>query len=128
MQRDDAVKKLLVIIGLLILIFAAGIIYKMQEPFPTESIKRSVALSKLKGSDKEIVMVGTAEEKDWYLTRTDAGEGEKRFIAEIESQGWTFDEQFGAGLIFNKANEKLITTCVIWYSRYLVCEAPTMNE
>jgi hypothetical protein len=120
-------KRIVTILGLLIVVLILFLIIRHQQlEFPTNEIKSSDAMDKLEKSNKKIEIVGETEEYDWYLTLFEKGDGQKRFIEEIEKQGWIFDSQEGAGLIFKRDNETLITKCGLWNSnKYLVCSAPS---
>ncbi|MBD1383381.1 hypothetical protein [Metabacillus arenae] len=120
-------KKLLI---LLILIVIVGLFYIIRQPeeFPTTNIEASKALNKLEQSDKKIVNVGTSKGSRWYLTHFDKGEGQKRFIKEMENQGWIYIKQEGSGILFEKSDQELKTTCVIWNSKYNVCNAPLVKK
>ncbi|UGB28801.1 hypothetical protein [Metabacillus sp. B2-18] len=56
--------------------------------FLTKEINASDAIDKLKQSETDIVSVGEAEGKEWYITIFNKGEGQKNFIKKIESKGW----------------------------------------
>ncbi|WP_068984545.1 hypothetical protein [Lysinibacillus xylanilyticus] len=120
-------KRIVTILGILIVVLILVFIIRHQQlEFPTNEIKSSDAMDILEKSNKKIEIVGKTEEYDWYLTLFEQGEGQKRFIEEIEKQGWIYDSQEGAGLIFKRDHETLITECGLWNSnKYLVCSAPS---
>ncbi|PLR83733.1 hypothetical protein CVD25_11880 [Bacillus canaveralius] len=120
----------ILIISLLMLVVVIVIIMIMNKTpdFPANEINDSDAIDKLRQSETDIVLVGNAEDKEWYLTLFNKGEGQKNFIKEMENKGWTFETQEGSGFLFRKGEQELKASCVIWNKKYNVCHAPETNN
>lgn len=80
-------KRIVTILGIVIVVLILFLIIRHQQlEFPTNEIKSSDAMDKLEKSNKKIEIVGETEEYDWYLTLFEKGDGQKRFIEEIENK------------------------------------------
>ncbi|MFC4098066.1 hypothetical protein [Paenibacillus xanthanilyticus] len=114
--------------GLLLLCLAAiaGMILWSKSyypPLPFDSVSRKEALAIVRQAPADtLAKVGEDARSDWYLTRTsDAKEKVKRWFAE---RGWTFKDQEGAGLFFERNGRTAIATTTQWTGRYVLCQIP----
>lgn len=120
-------KRIGIILGIFVVIAAVFIfVNKSYYPsLPIESLSAKETIEKLNKSDEKIVEIGTDNNSIWYITKigvdgilTVDENIEKMFSAE----GWEFKEKMGAGLFFEKEDEKLIVTTQMWTGKYVLIQ------
>ncbi|HJF33955.1 MAG TPA: hypothetical protein K8V56_19495 [Sporosarcina psychrophila] len=92
---------------------------------PIENLSAKEVIKKLKNSDEKVVEVATDDDSIWYITRT---ENEGISIADdnikkmIGSKGWKFKEKDGAGLFFEKDEDRLLVTTQMWTGKSVLVQ------
>ncbi|MFB9329375.1 hypothetical protein ACFFSY_25845 [Paenibacillus aurantiacus] len=127
-MKNLLARRLVYICGLLTLCLSAiaGVIFWSKSyypPLPFDSVSRKEALAIIRQAPSgALVKVAEDARFDWYLTETrDASAKVKRWFAD---RGWTFKDQEGAGLFFERDNRKVIATTRQWTGRYVLCQMP----
>lgn len=87
------------------------IIFQEGNPVP---IMLAILNLHLTGSNLEKI----AADPPKYISRST--DGNKPYIAFMEQNGWKFVEQLGAGLVFAKNGEKLVSTSRMYSRWYMV--------
>lgn len=116
------------IAGLLILCLGiiAGMIFWSKSyypPLPFDSVSRREALAIVREAPADtLAKVAEDARSDWYLTQANEAKGRvKRWFAD---RGWTFKDQMGAGLMFERDGEEAIATTRQWTRHYVLCQIP----
>lgn len=119
MKRVTAIA--LIAISVVILLFSEfNLLYKQEGP-PLPVIS---AAARLLLSNSNIEIVSASPEK--YLVRTT--DGIDPVLSLMESRGWRYHEQIGAGIVFEK-NGELTTLNSRRYSKYfMIISVPTLND
>lgn len=116
-----------IILGLVVVVAAVFLfVNKSYYPsLPIENLSAKEVIKKLKNSDEKVVEVATDDDSIWYITRT---ENEGISIADdnikkmIGSKGWKFKEKDGAGLFFEKDEDRLLVTTQMWTGKYVLVQ------
>ena len=120
-------KKISIIILLITALVGAYIfINKLYYPaLPIDTISKKEVLDRLHQSDEKIVHLTTENGKEWFIVdeRNQANKAEI-IINMLQNYGWSFIEQMGSGLFFEKQDEKLIVTTQKWTSNYSLVDIP----
>jgi len=46
----------------------------------------------------------------------------------LEQQGWTWQNQFGAGVFYQKGNQRLAASCGMYSRRYMICDLTQIEQ
>ncbi|WP_438313026.1 hypothetical protein [Sporosarcina sp. FA9] len=121
-------KRIGIILGIIVVIVVVFIfVNKSYYPsLPIDNLSAKEVIEKLKKSDEKIVEIATDDDSTWYITRNEnkdnvliADEIIKQMIG---SNGWDFKDKMGAGLFFEKEEEKLIVTTQMWTGKYVLVQ------
>lgn len=94
--------------------------------FPLQSVDYHDAIAKLKGSPTGIVKLTVENNSEWYFAKMDKGKGYEKFIHIVEQKGWKFETKEGSGYFFYKDGNRLIGSCQMWTSKYILCKLPVV--
>lgn len=119
--------------GLVTIILIVGcyvFVYKLFYPeHPIESLSTKEILTTLKNSNEEIVELVEEKNFTWYIAKNNGTNGiadvNEKIKHMVDQKGWSFQEQLGSGLIFEKEGEELIVTTQMWTSNYVLIQIPT---
>jgi hypothetical protein len=66
------------------------------------------------------------EEKgyEWYISKVNQRNANEQMKQMMNSRGWTFKEQMGAGYLFTKGNEEIIVEGRMWTGKYVIFQVP----
>ncbi len=107
-----------IVMALIIVIFVwveRRVIFQEGNPIPV-----AIGMVRLSITDDDIVKVSTAPDK--YLMK--ARNGNEAFRSYMESHGWTFVDQLGAGLIYEKEGHKQMFASRMMTRFYQVVRGP----
>ncbi|TYP74777.1 hypothetical protein [Paenibacillus methanolicus] len=92
-------------------------------PLPFDSVSKREALAIVRQAPQDtLAKVADDARFDWYLTKTDgAKEKVKRWFTD---RGWTFKDQEGAALFFERNGQTAIAATTQWTGRYVLCQIP----
>ena len=126
-SRGCFMKKVLLIIGLIIL-FVGGVVFynKLYYPMlPIENMSKKEVLEKVNDSDNQIIQLSKENNIEWYIIKErNISDADEMIIELVSQKGWMFKEKEGSGLFFEKEDEKLIVTTQKWTSDYLLVKIP----
>ncbi len=93
---------------------------------PIENMSKKEVVEKINNSDKQMVKLTNENSREWYITSERNQSEVDEIIKEMVSQnGWTFVQNEGSGLFFEKQGEKLIITTQKWTGNYLLIKIPS---
>ena len=120
-------KKIPFIILLLATLAGAYIfINKLYYPsLPIDTMSKKEVVHTLKISDEKIVPLTVENGKQWVLVNEHNQTMANELVIDmLHNYGWTFKEQNGGGLFFEKQNEKLVVTTKRWTGNYSLVDIP----
>ncbi|MHA6261460.1 hypothetical protein ACXYMX_16490 [Sporosarcina sp. CAU 1771] len=121
-------KRIGIVLGIIVVSVSVFIIVnKSYYPsLPIDNLSAKEVIEKLKKSDEKVVEIATDVNSIWYITRNENKDDvllvDEIIIQMIASKGWEFKEKMGAGLFFEKEDEKLIVTTQMWTGKYVLVQ------
>ncbi|GAA0344376.1 hypothetical protein GCM10008967_38460 [Bacillus carboniphilus] len=110
----------------ILIVIIAGFIFVKKSyypPLPIGNLTTKEAIERLEETESKIVEIAVEEDTIWYITKTEnkgisiADENIKHLIG---AKGWDFKEKDGAGLFFEKGEERLVVTTEMWGKHYVI--------
>ncbi|RNB84902.1 hypothetical protein [Brevibacillus panacihumi] len=89
---------------------------------------KSSVVAKLKQADDEMLIPLTTADSDtryYWLGAKSAQSGEAKSLKSLlQTRGWTFAEQEGAGYFFEKEQQRIVITAQMWSSDFVLYKVP----
>ncbi|MCF6409363.1 hypothetical protein [Pseudalkalibacillus salsuginis] len=102
-----------------LLLYAAPILFQEGNPAPLLT-----AIMKLEKTDEGYIQYTETEMKKKYISKNNR-ENRYQVVKEVlEAKGWSYEEQAGSGLIFEKGNNELIVDTKLYSSYYYLWSLP----
>jgi hypothetical protein len=120
------VKRLVIFISLLIVIAFGTLFYsKAYYPaLPIDSVSKREVVNKGNSSDENIIKLTEEKGYEWYISKVNQRNANEQMKQMMNSRGWTFEEQMGAGYFFTKGNEEIIVEGRMWTGKYVIFQVP----
>ena len=91
---------------------------------PIDSISKREVVKKGNSSNENILKLTDEKGYEWYISKMNQGNANEQLKQMMESRGWAFKEQMGAGLFFTKGNEEIIVEGRMWTGKYVIFQVP----
>ena len=115
---------------LVLLVMAFGLLFysKVYYPaLPIDSLSKREVVNIGNSSNEQIIKLTEENGYDGSLSKVNQVKAYEHLKQLMESKGWVFKEQLGAGLIFQKGNEELIIESERWTGKYVLFQIPKVQ-
>ncbi|MBO1911490.1 hypothetical protein J4G37_42720, partial [Microvirga sp. 3-52] len=110
---------------LIVIVF--GILFYSKVYYPTlpiDSVSKREVVNKGNSANEKIIKLAEEKGYEWYISKINQGNANEQLKQMMESKGWTFKEQMGAGFFFEKDNEEIIVESEMWTGKYVIFRMP----
>ena len=117
-------RRLFVII-LVLLVITFGLLFysKVYYPaLPINSVSKREVVHMVNTSNEKFTKLTEENGYEWYISNQ--VKAYEQLNQMMESKGWVFKEQLGAGFIFQRENEELIIESEMWTGKYVIFQIP----
>ena len=94
---------------------------------PIDSLSKREVVNIGNSSNEQIIKLTEENGYEWFISKMNQVKAYEHLKQLMESKGWVFKEQLGAGLIFQKGNEELIVESERWTGKYVLFQIPKVQ-